>query len=69
MTAIGVDRSVWLYARSEDVPGELIGALQRAWVHVPVRRPVEQFRQVLPVHERSGLRVFSKRVPAVTETC
>ena len=30
MTAIGVDRSVWLYASSQDVPGELIGALQRA---------------------------------------
>ena len=48
MTAIGVDRFVWLYARSEDVADELIGALQRAWVHVPVCRPVEQLRQVLP---------------------
>ena len=46
---IGIDRSVWLDARGEDVPGPLVGPVQRAWVHGPVRRPVEPFRPVLPV--------------------
>ena len=45
LIAIGVDRSVWLDARGEDGPGPLVGPVQRAWVHVPVRRPVEPFRQ------------------------
>ena len=49
LIAIGVDRSVWLDARGEDGPGPLVGPVQRAWVHVPVRRPVEPFRQILPV--------------------
>ena len=40
LIAIGVDRSVWLDARGEDGPGPLVGPVQRAWVHVPVRRPV-----------------------------
>ena len=44
LIAIGVDRSVWLDARGEDVPGPLVGPVQRAWVHGPVRRPVEPFR-------------------------
>ena len=37
LIAIGVDRSVWLDARGEDVPGQLVGPVQRAWVHGPVR--------------------------------
>ena len=37
LIAIGVDRSVWLDARGEDVPGPLVGPVQRAWVHGPVR--------------------------------
>ena len=49
LIAIGVDRSVWLDARGEDGPGPLVGPVQRAWVHGPVRRPVEPFRQILPV--------------------
>ena len=44
LIAIGVDRSVWLDARGEDVPGQLVGPVQRAGVHGPVRRPVEPFR-------------------------
>ena len=49
LIAIGVDRSVWLDARGEDVPGQLVGPVQRAWVRVLVRRPVEPFPPVLPV--------------------
>ena len=49
LIAIGVDRSVWLDARGEDGSGPLVGPVQRAWVHGPVRRPVEPFRPVLPV--------------------
>ena len=37
LIAIDVDRSVWLDARGEDVPGQLVGPVQRAWVHGPVR--------------------------------
>ena len=40
LIAIGVDRSVWLDARGEDGSGPLVGPVQRAWVHGPVRRPV-----------------------------
>ena len=57
MLAIGVDRSVWLDARGEDVPG------QRAWVHGPFRRPVEPFRQILPVAD-AGLGQRAARPPA-----
>ena len=57
LIAIGVDRSVWLDARGEDVPG------QRAWVHGPVRRPVEPFRQILPVAD-AGLGQRAARPPA-----
>ena len=49
LIAIGVDRSVWLDARGEDVPGTLLGPVQRARVHGPVRRPVEPCRPGLPV--------------------
>ena len=49
LIAIGVDRSVWLDARGEDGSGPLVGPVQRAWVHGPVRRPVEPFPPVLPV--------------------
>ena len=62
MIAIGVDRSVWLDARGEDVPGQLVGTVQRTWVHVPVRRPVEQFRPVLPVADAGlGQRALVRR--------
>ena len=57
LIAIGVDRSVWLDARGEDDPG------QRAWVHGPVRRPVEPFRPVLPVAD-AGLGQRAARPPA-----
>ena len=49
LIAIGVDRSVWLDARGEDGPGQRVGPVQRAGGHVPVLRPVEPFRQILPV--------------------
>ena len=63
MITIGVDRSVWLDARGEDVPGPLVGTVQRAWVHVPVLRPVEQCRPVLPVAD-AGLGQRAARPPA-----
>ena len=63
LIAIGVDRSVWLDARGEDVPGQLVGPVQRAWVHGPVRRPVEPFRQILPV-ANAGLGQRAARPPA-----
>ena len=63
LLAIGVDRSVWLDARGEDGPGPLVGAVQRAWVHGPDRRPVEPFRPVLPVAD-AGLGQRAARPPA-----
>ena len=63
LIAIGVDRSVWLDARGEDGPGQLVGPVQRAWVHVPVRRPVEPFRPVLP-GANAGLGQRAARPPA-----
>ena len=63
LIAIGVDRSVWLDARGEDGPGQRVGPVQRAWVHGPVRRPVEPFRPVLPVAD-AGLGQRSARPPA-----
>ena len=61
LIAIGVDRSVWLDARGEDVPGQLVGPVQRAWVHVPVRG--DQCRLVLPV-ANAGLSQRAARPPA-----
>ena len=63
LIAIGVDRSVWLDARGEDGPGQRVGPVQRAWVHGPVRRPVEPFRPVLPVAD-AGLGQRAARPPA-----
>ena len=63
LIATGVDRSVWLDARGEDGPGPLVGPVQRAWVHGPVRRPVEPFRPVLPVAD-AGLGQRAARPPA-----
>ena len=63
LIAIGVDRSVWLDARGEDGPDSLAGPVQRARVHVPVRRPVEPFRPVLPV-ANAGLGQRAARPPA-----
>ena len=61
LIAIGVDRSVWLDARGEDVPGQLVGHVQRAWVHGPVRG--DQCRPVLPV-ANAGLGQRAARPPA-----
>ena len=61
LIAIGVDRSVWLDARGEDVPGQLVGPVQRAWVHGPVRG--DQCRPVLPV-ANAGLGQRAARPPA-----
>ena len=63
LIAIGVGRSVWLDARGEDVPGPLVGPVQRAWVRGLVRRPVEPFRQILPV-ANAGLGQRAARPPA-----
>ena len=63
LIAIGVDRSVWLDARGEDVPGQLVGPVQRAWVRVLVRRPVEPFPPVLPV-ANAGFGQRAARPPA-----
>ena len=63
LIAIGVDRSVWLDARGEDVPGQLVGPVQRAGVHGPVRRPVEPCRPGLPVAD-AGLGQRAARPPA-----
>ena len=63
LIAIGVGRSVWLDARGEDVPGPLVGPVQRARVHGPVRRPVEPFRQILLVAD-AGLGQRAARPPA-----
>ena len=63
LIAIGVDRSVWLDARGEDGPGQRVGPVQRAGVHVPVRRPVEPFRPVLPV-ANAGFGQRAARPPA-----
>ena len=63
LIAIGVDRSVWLGARGEDGPGQRVGPVQRAGVHVPVRRPVEPFRPVLPV-ANAGFGQRAARPPA-----
>ena len=63
LSAIGVDRSVWLDARGEDGPGQRVGPVQRAGVHVPVRRPVEPFRPVLPV-ANAGFGQRAARPPA-----
>ena len=62
LIAIGVDRSVWLDARGEDVPGQRVGTVQRAWVHGPVRRPVEPCRPVRPVTD-AGLGQRAARPP------
>ena len=61
LIAIGIDRSVWLDARGEDVPGQLVGPVQRAWVHGPVRG--DQCRPVLPV-ANAGLGQRAARPPA-----
>ena len=61
LIAIDVDRSVWLDARGEDVPGQLVGPVQRAWVHGPVRG--DQCRPVLPV-ANAGLGQRAARPPA-----
>ena len=63
LIAIGVDRSVWLDARGEDGPGQLVGPVQRAGVHGPVLRPVEPFRPGLPVAD-AGLGQRAARPPA-----
>ena len=59
LIAIDVDRSVWLDARGEDVPGQLVGPVQRAWVHGPVRTVGREHRpnsRAVHVHS-AGLRV------------
>ena len=54
LIAIDVDRSVWLDARGEDVPGQLVGPVQRAWVHGPVRTVGREHRPNLrSVHVHS----------------
>ena len=63
LIAIGVDWCVWLDARGEDVPGPLVGPVQRAWGHVPVRRSVEPVRPVLPV-ANAGFGQRAARPPA-----
>ena len=75
LIAIDVDRSVWLDARGEDVPGQLVGPVQRAGVHGPVRtvgrehRPNSRSVQVHSVATRGSPHIAVPSPPHISLPC
>ena len=75
LIAIDVDRSVWLDARGEDVPGQLVGPVQRAWVHGPVRtvgrehRPNSRSVHVHSVATRGSPHIAVPSPPHISLPC